>query len=379
MILSTLLSGFIRIPVDYRSDGIVPNLWIMILAPSTVTRKSTAMGMAKSIIEMVDNDLIAATDATPEGLFQVMANRPGRTGLFYRDEITGLMGAAGRKDYMKGIIEGLIQMYDNQNVNKQLARHEVRVVNPIMPMFSGGIKDKMYSMLEEESISSGFMPRMIIVSADVGKLKRKDIGPPTDGTSDERGELIRRFTTRYEFYKQPVEITVAGQPRTFARHHDAVLTEEAWDRINQFDELMTKTAAGMTSDLAGTMLMRMTEKTLKIATLLAASRGKPEGREIRVNRIDIVQGLAYLQQWLPYTVEAIEHIGDTHQDKNVRRVHRAVIKHPDGVSRANLMNEVPLTAGQMREILDTLQQRGLIDIHKGGRSPIIIPRRRRED
>ncbi|MEE8599274.1 MAG: DNA-primase RepB domain-containing protein, partial [Dehalococcoidales bacterium] len=67
-ILSSLLSGAIRLPTSY---GIVkPNLWFLILADTTLTRKTTAMDLAMDQILEIDPDCILATDGSIEGLMQ---------------------------------------------------------------------------------------------------------------------------------------------------------------------------------------------------------------------------------------------------------------------------------------------------------------------
>jgi len=67
VILSSLLAGTVRLPTSYGL--VIPNLWFMILADTTFTRKTTAMDIATDIILDIDSDSILATDGSIVGFF----------------------------------------------------------------------------------------------------------------------------------------------------------------------------------------------------------------------------------------------------------------------------------------------------------------------
>ena len=54
IVLSTILSSTVQLEVSYGT--VVPNLWALILGESTLTRKTTAMTLARNLIAYVDED-----------------------------------------------------------------------------------------------------------------------------------------------------------------------------------------------------------------------------------------------------------------------------------------------------------------------------------
>lgn len=68
IILTSILSGYLRLPTSFST--IIPNLWFMILADTTLTRKSTAMDLATDILDEISPDVMLATDGTVEGIMQ---------------------------------------------------------------------------------------------------------------------------------------------------------------------------------------------------------------------------------------------------------------------------------------------------------------------
>jgi len=151
--LSTLLAGSVKLPTRYGS--ICPNLWFMILADTTLTRKSTAMDLAMDLVLEIDDSLLLATDGSIEGFMTALSTRPGRTSLFLRDEFTGFMDQMAKKDYMSGFKEFLTKLYDGRTQKRLLRKEEIVIKDPRLVLFAGGIKSKMQRIVTTEDIESG--------------------------------------------------------------------------------------------------------------------------------------------------------------------------------------------------------------------------------
>src|SRR5688500_8562350 len=106
----------------------------MILADTTLTRKTTAMDMAMSLLREVDDDVILATDGTVEGLMQAISTRPGRPGIFWKDEFSGLLEAMRKKDYMASMAETLTNLYDHKYQKRQLRKEVIELREPVLLM-----------------------------------------------------------------------------------------------------------------------------------------------------------------------------------------------------------------------------------------------------
>lgn len=82
-ILATVLSPHIR--VRFGHGVIKPNLWLMILGPSTMMRKSASMDKAIDFLEEVDPEAKMSGDSSPEGIFKEMSLHEGKSSLFHRE------------------------------------------------------------------------------------------------------------------------------------------------------------------------------------------------------------------------------------------------------------------------------------------------------
>jgi len=200
MLLACLLAGSLRLPTSYGT--VVPNLWFMILADTTLTRKTTAMDIAVDLIVEIDPDAILATDGSIEGLFQSLSTRPSRSSLFLRDEFSGLLEAMVKKDYYAGMAETLTKLYDGKFQKRVLRREVIEVRDPILNLFAGGIRTKIYELLRYEHVSSGFIPRFMFVAADSDITRLRPLGPPTERNVEARAAIITRLKDLVDHYDQ---------------------------------------------------------------------------------------------------------------------------------------------------------------------------------
>ena len=368
--LSSILAGRVRLPTSFGT--IIPNLWFMILADTTLTRKSTAMDIAMDMIAEIDPDAVLATDGSIEGLLTSMATRPSRPSVFLRDEFSGLLEQITKKDYMAGMAELLTKLYDGKMQKRILRKETIEVKEPVLILFAGGIKNKITSMLTTEQVSSGFMPRFIFITAESDITRLKPIGPPTQRTLN-NGEAIRNeLSEMFEFYSQPATFEIKSlkvQEETM-HTHKAELTDEAWMRYNLLEHTMLE--AGLTSGKPEIMTPtydRLSKSILKAATLIAASR-KEQTPVVTVD--DILRAIHYGEQWKVYVEDVMDNIGKGTQERQLENIRRYIDQAP-GVPRSKIMQQYHLNAREATQIFDTLEQRGLVVVRKQGRTSTYWP------
>src|SRR4029077_18680735 len=130
ILLSALCATSIKLKTSY--GDMVPNLWGIILGDSTLSRKTTAMRMATDFIAELDRDIVLATDGSAEGLLSGLSQRPNRTSIFLKDEISGFFDSINRKDYLAGMPETLTALYDvPQFFTRRLRKEIISIINPI--------------------------------------------------------------------------------------------------------------------------------------------------------------------------------------------------------------------------------------------------------
>lgn len=372
ILLSGLLAGNLKLSTSYGT--MIPNIWGLIIGESTLTRKTTAGEMAIRLLHEIDSSAILATDGTVEGLLTRLADRPGRVSLFYRDELTGFFDSINRKDYLAGMPETLTQLYDVPPVYTRTLRKETITINdPVFVFFGSGIKDRLYEILNDEYVYSGFLPRFLIISGETDMRRLRRTGPATPKSSGMRNEILKDLTAMHDLYCQEAIIKVAGQEIQRSVDTEVELTSEAWERYGNIEMTMVEAAHG--SPLAGLALPtfeRLSRSCLKMSMLLAASRQEPQEAKIEVTEQDVVNAAGYIQEWGQYSIDIIQNVGKGKSIRQLDKVRRLIQRTP-GMHRSNILRMFHLSARETDEVLRTLVDRGEIEIKKRGKAATLWP------
>lgn len=377
VILSALMCGRVSLPTSFGT--IIPNMWFMLLADTTLTRKSTAMDIAVDLLAEVDVDTIMATDGSLEGLLQGLSMRPGRPSIFLRDEFTGLLEAMTKKDYMAGMAETLTKLYDGKFQKRILRKETIEIRDPCLITFAGGIRSKTQQLLTFEHISSGFIPRFIFLTASSDVSKVRPLGPPIQRDIAVREELLAEIRQMYAFYNQTIDIHVEGtgiQLSPVARKWKGELTAEAWARYGKFESSLLD--AGVQSehpDLMTPLYARLGISALKAAVLLAASEMQDE---VIVEEIHVLHAISFAERWRQYAIDVVNGVGMTQSEREIERVYNSIKRQP-GISRSQLMQHHHLTAQNANALFTTLEQRGMITANKMGKGMTFHPVRSDDD
>lgn len=368
MLLSSLLAGNIRLETSYGT--VRPNLWGLILGDSTLTRKSTAMRMGMDIIDFIDRDILLATDGSVEGLLTGLQGRPERTSMFFRDEIVGFFDSIRKKDYLAGMPQMLTQLYDGGYIARRLRKELIIVTNPVFIFFGGGIKDQMYTAVEESFVYSGFLPRFLIVSGNTDLSRIRHEGPPTPEILEKRQKIYNRLHSLYNSYVTVKDVEILGETNQISQDVEATLTEDAWVLYNEISDRMVS-AATMTpnSGLALPTFERLTKSLQKMAILIAASRHDPDDGPIEVGDKDIRRAAKYIQEWGNYTIEVLMNIGQTVAQRKLDKTLIYIAERP-GTLRSDVMRALNLGKREMQEIEETLDARGQLQVSPHGRGRI---------
>lgn len=362
IILTSLFSGYLRLPTSYST--MIPNLWFMILADTTLTRKSTAMDLATDIIDEINPEAMLATDGTLEGILQSMSLRPNMPSLFKRDEFSGLLDAMAKKDYYAGMLEGFTKLYDGKQYKRQLKRETIDVRDPIFIMFAGGIKERIYSQLTHHHINSGFIPRFCFVTANADFNKIKPLGPPTLASQEGRAKLVKKIIECVgNLIPQRDPLSIIG-----SSYNELSMTPSAWRKFNELDEVMQNIGYYSTQDdLLTPMMARLSMSGLKAAMLIAASRVVLPGVPVVIDEKDIIKAFYFVEQWKAHAFQIVQNSGRSVIEKVIEDCYKDIFNAGnDGVPRSSLMNRHKLNARDADNIFNTLEQRGLVTVARRG-------------
>lgn len=373
VILSSLLAGSVKLPTSYGT--VIPNLWFMILADTTLTRKSTSMDIAMDLAMEVDDDILMATDGSLEGMLSSLSVRPGRPSVFLRDEFSGLLEQMTKKDYMAGMPELLTKLYDGKMQKRILRKEVIEVRDPRLIFFAGGIKNKVTSLLNVEHVSSGFMPRFVFITAESDISKLKPIGPPTTQIMGNKDAILDELRDAVEYYNRMQTLHIAKLKTSIEQKvvYEAKLTDEAWVRYNQLESGLLE--IGLRSDKPEVMTPvgdRLAKSILKAALLIAAVRQRNDIIEVTCD--DLLRAISYGDGWFTYVYELMEQVGKGRAEREIDRVFSAIQRAgAAGVTRSKLMQAYHLNAREATDMFKTLEERGLITRQKSGRTEIFLP------
>ena len=298
VILSTIMAPFALLKTSFGE--IRPNLWTMILAGTTTTRKSTSMDMAVKILEDCHPDYYMGNDGSPEGILQELSQRDGRVSLFHRDEITGFMDAAMKKDYNAGILESLTRLYDGKREKRILRSQVIDIHKPRLVFMCGGITRRMTEVVTLHHIGSGFLPRFLIVQGTTTSDQIRPIEPARIDTGpDLRDQILKELYQLIEFWMPTgtTELSVGGLTKKIkkvAAEREMTGTREAWARIQQLEIDANRMGEDSSNpDIYGPMYARLAQSVIKVAILIAGSR---HSTEITFN--DVCQAIRLSDIWL---------------------------------------------------------------------------------
>lgn len=169
----------------FGGSSLYPNLWTVILAPSSAYRKSTAIGIASDLMKEAGIATLP-NEFSRESLVRMLASDPHST--FVWSEFGSALGLL-EKEYMAGCKDMLADLYDcPSDYRRQLSQEKLEVRNPYLSMLAAGNIDW---MLDKKNLAGdlrgGFLARILYVP-----YTSKDTEMDMPGTVDpfQRARLI---------------------------------------------------------------------------------------------------------------------------------------------------------------------------------------------
>lgn len=374
IILSAIMCPHVVLAAQHNPK-IRPNLWAMILAGTTVTRKSTSMNLAISTLAevMPREDFMLGNDGSQEGILTELQQRDGKASVFHRDEITGFIEAAVKKDYMAGLLQSLTGLYDGQPDKRTLRSGTINVEKPRLIIWCGGIKTQMQEIVSVEHIRSGFLPRFIVVSGTTSSDQLRPIGPPmdVDPTEDVKAKIIEELYQITNFWtpKPTVKtLTLGGTTtqRTVQQgERTMTATPEAWKRMAHLTFDAVKMGENAADPVIYTpMYTRLADSIIKIAILLAGAR-----KSLTIEFNDVCQAIRLGNLFLESATDfahGVEEAPDINPwekkcDKILGYI-KSQSKKNKTVTRTEVMRQFHVRSKDVPDVETTLVQRGQIKI-----------------
>ena len=323
VVLATALGK--NISFEYSDFVIYPNLWVILLAPSSAFRKTTALRIGKRLLSQVCKDTLLPNEFSQEKLLEIMDRQP--QGVFVYYEFMSLAGLLQR-DYMAGTKAFLTEIFDcPKRYTRKTKQVSVEIDDPVINMMAATTTEWYLEKAKEGDMYGGFLPRFLYVPVSI-KLKTISFPKPPDGTG--RNKLATLLNEIRTTVKGAIEFSEE------AHHH-----YDKWYR--KFE-----VTGGKTNSMSG-FQSRLTIYCLKIACLYEISATRS-----RIVSIESMEKACKTINWLSRQLQILaEEFTFTRFASDKKKLLK-IIKETPGITRAKLMQNAHLSAKNLNEILGTL-------------------------
>lgn len=162
-----------------------PNLYVILIGPSGISRKSTVIGMVDNLLSIVDTDLVIRGEQSREAFMNLLKDHP--VALLPLSEFRSAL-SLWKKDYQAGFKECVTDLYDPYlKYKRRLIKESYTIEKPALNIYAGTTVDWLREGLTSGDLRGGFMGRFLIIE---NGPKEPDKGIPEKINDPERQGII---------------------------------------------------------------------------------------------------------------------------------------------------------------------------------------------
>ena len=348
--LSTMIGPKLR--MAWGDQWIYPNLWVLFLAESSVSAKTTAMNISSRLLGSVEGSRLFPNEFSREALVG-MIEKSGH-GTFMVSEFSQFMGLT-RASYNEGVLGFLTDVFDVPDTYRRVTRQgEFELRRPCVNILACSTPDFMSA--NEDEWASGFGPRFLLVPAESDRYIAKP--PRSDARKKEK---LARFLKNAE---SVVGECVLEDPSHY----------EDWS-ITNWEKLRRK------ANIERAWASRLAVYVIKLAILFEVSNmtdlwdkappkkvtniaGVPQTNKIPITSASLNASIELLAWVEERQMEAYSNtsINRTQYSRLLQKVVDA-IKASDGMaSRSHVLKRTRIPAARLTECVRTLEEMGHIQV-----------------
>ncbi|HEY8648904.1 MAG TPA: DUF3987 domain-containing protein [Candidatus Limnocylindria bacterium] len=345
-----------RIWTEAWGQKIRPHLWVVLIAPSSYYRKTTAMNIGLGILRQAIPAAVLPSDFSREKFIEQLGIKPD--GVIPIGEFGGFLAVLGR-DYMGGLKEQLTDLYDSPELwERTLKSGSVKVSAPAVSMLSGSTMDWLQKRISDGDVRGGFLPRVLFF-------------PATD-KPEWRG-LVTRRNVEVERELIGTLTQLGGLQQAMAIETEAREAFDAWLRVHE-EEQVDPGLQGFHS--------RLETAALKIAMLYQISADVPLGIMPTGLHVESMRYGIALADLLWTNIRTLTEGGfgtKTRHGADLERVEE-LIGHNGGILRRDLLRRTKLRLDELEPIIRTLLEGEVIEkIEQPVRGGLQVTYRRRHE
>lgn len=316
--------------------GLSNNLYILLVGPTTVSRKSTVQRITSNIIKAVMPPSVLPNRATTEALIKALAQRSGVPSVWAPDEFGITLAEIYNRDYMRGLEEMLLTVYSGDDYEYQRVLDSVHIRSPHLSVLGAATPESL-ARAGTNALDSGLLPRFAVVYPLV-MPEPKPVSSAVDQRAERQG-LISTLNKILEWSNTVRDIT---------------FSDDALSTLNAAEQKIIHTSAA-----------RLPTMLYKVATLSALADTRAE-----VNKNDAKAAIDVVTRWSDgvdnLVPQMYRHGSDQQFEQQLEYVLGELDKHGGVVSRVVIANLVNVKRQRLDEIESTLVDKGKIRVEKAG-------------
>jgi len=364
-----------RTRINISPEAKYPNIWLIEVGLSGVTRKTVSKNLALSVLP--DHVNILPGDFSPEAFLDMLQNYD--EGVIVRDEFSGFL-AQCRKDYMASTKELFAILYDcPDNYERTFKSGQVKLENVFFNLISATTPTGFTKYASISDFLTGFLSRFLIVYGE--QKERKWRRPLTFEDEIERLKLKDWLTKIYEaFHTNPKPMFE--------------FSEEALEAFNLWETKIDYEITAREDDVYGAIASRYKDYVLKLSALAEVSSMplNPQlvklviSNSLKISKNSVLRAIKDVETILTkLTTNLLIILIDTDLEKLYSLLKREEIKlaPPDRwVSHSHLLRMSNFTSKKFHMLIETLVESDRIerkvDIN-APRSPIYYRTKQKEE
>ena len=340
--------------IKLRQGSIYSNMWVNLLGLSSLARKSTAIDKTDLIIAAanVDPSCKMPDEFSPEAMIEMLDRQP--RAYMIKDESAGLL-AVMKKDYMRGLKDALMQLYDGKDINRELRtsrrktdKTSFQVRNPYLCIMLATTPGSFAANTELLDVISGWMPRFMHFYPNHTKdrwLPLEEGVPENDLLS--AGCQARLIKIKSEFYD-------LVEPRVMHLSDEASAYFVAWQKAREGELVEAK------DDRRAQFYSRLAVYALKMSMLFTIGRADyKNGMEISLDHLQEACRLVDVY-FMPMAMAVADLVGKASDKNQLDRVVTVLTARGGKITTKELMRATHLKKKDMDECLDSLEESGEI-------------------
>jgi hypothetical protein len=345
-----------------------PNIWVMILAASTIYHKTEAINISHELLslfayssweeknkdgEIKKRSIVFPQEFTKEKFFEILAEQ--NYGIIFSEEFAGFMSMM-QKDYMGGTKNFLATLYDSPPFPLTRGTKAEGIItippNPYLVMMTASSLTWFHESATGIDAGGGFLNRFIICSF---KGRKTRVIPYWDRikAGDKKIELVLMMNEIHNLIEQNknggslCQFTITDEAVSFSNNKEIEYEEQIMDKLQEGDDT--------------TFIPRIPTQAIKLSALYALSE-----KRFLIKIKDMERAWCFLELLRENTTKELQYLSeDKISQKWERRTQLILskIKNNPGITRRILYNKVSgLSSSEMNKIEDSLIDAEKIEI-----------------